>query len=117
MLMKSGGTSVSRMRFFSTAHWPDEAFAEADGRRRRLVAVRVARQQLELHARRRRVHVIDRALLRIDQRRDLGEQHLPYRVELALALEHAGEPREVGLEPVLLAVALAWFRAGWRSSC
>ena len=22
MVMKSGGTSVSRMRFFSTAHWP-----------------------------------------------------------------------------------------------
>ena len=53
--------------------------------------------------------VIDGALVGIDQRRQLGEEHLPHGVQLALALEHAGEFGEVGLQPVLLAVALGGF--------
>ena len=50
--------------------------------------------------------MVDRALLGLDQRRQLGQQHLADGAQLALALEHAGEPGEVGLQPVLLAVAL-----------
>ena len=50
--------------------------------------------------------MVDGALMGIDQRRQLGEQHLTHGVQLALALEHAGELGEVGLQPVLLAVAL-----------
>ena len=68
--------------------------------------MRVAREQPELRLVVGGVEVIDRSLLRVDQRRELGEQHLADGVQLALALEHAGELREVGLEPVLLAVAL-----------
>ena len=52
------------------------------------------------------VEVVDGALLRVHQRRQLGQQHLADGVQLALALQHAGELGEVGLQPVLLAVAL-----------
>ena len=44
--------------------------------------------------------------LRIDQRRQFGEQHAADHREIALALEHVGEAREIGLEPVLLFVAI-----------
>ena len=50
--------------------------------------------------------MIDRALVGIHQRRQLGQQQLADGAQLALALQHAGEPRQVRLQPVLLAVAL-----------
>ena len=53
--------------------------------------------------------MVDGALVGIDQRGQLGEEHLAHGVQLALALEHAGELGEVGLQPVLLAVALGGF--------
>ena len=53
--------------------------------------------------------MIDRSLLRLDERRELGQQHLTDGLQLALALQHAGELREVRLQPVLLAVALRRF--------
>ncbi len=37
---------------------------------------------------------------------ELGQQHLADRLQVALALEHAAEPREVRLQPVLLGVAV-----------
>ena len=47
--MKSGGTSVSRMRFFSTAHWPTRPSPSADASRlSRCRLVRVAGEQPEL---------------------------------------------------------------------
>ena len=52
------------------------------------------------------VHLVDRALLRVDQRRQFREQHLAHGDQVALALQHAGELGEVGLQPVLLLVAL-----------
>ena len=52
------------------------------------------------------LHLVDRALLRVDQRRQLREQHPAHRDEVALALQHARELRQVGLQPVLLLVAL-----------
>ena len=42
----------------------------------------------------------------LDQRRQLGQQHPADGAEVALALQHVGEPGEVGLQPVLLGVAL-----------
>ena len=53
--------------------------------------------------------MVDGALVGVDQRRQLGEQHLADGVQLALALQHAGEFGEVGLQPVLLAVAFGGF--------
>ena len=54
----------------------------------------------------RAVHHVDDALLRIDQRRELRQQQLADRDQVALSLHHAAELREVGLQPVLLGVAL-----------
>ena len=70
--------------------------------------MRVAGEQRQRRRRRRRVaqHLVDRALLRVDQRRQLREQQLADGDQVALALEHAGELGEVGLQPVLLLVAL-----------
>ena len=53
-----------------------------------------------------RLHLVDDALLRIDERREFREQHAADGAEIALALQHAGETSEVGLEPVLLLVAV-----------
>ena len=51
-------------------------------------------------------HLVDRALLRVDERRQLGQQQLADGDEIALALQHARELREVRLQPVLFLVAL-----------
>ena len=46
--MKSGGTSLSRMRFFSTAHWPTRPSPSGDlVQERQVAAVRVAGEQPE----------------------------------------------------------------------
>ena len=48
IVMKSGGTLVSRMRFFSTAHWPTRPSPRRDLFQEWLVpTVRVAREQLQ----------------------------------------------------------------------
>jgi hypothetical protein len=49
---------------------------------------------------------VDDAVLRIDQRRQLRQQHAADDAEVALALQHVGEARQVGLQPVLLGVAV-----------
>ena len=43
-------------------------------------------------------------MLRADQRRQLGKQQLRHGQQVALALHHAGELGDVGLQPVLLGV-------------
>ena len=53
-----------------------------------------------------RLHLINDALLRINERRQLREQHAADGAEIALTLQHAREASEVGLEPVLLFVAV-----------
>src|SRR6185312_4959436 len=65
----------------------------------------VARQQLQ---RRRAVALqeIDHAILGVDQRRELRQEHGADGREIALALQHVGEAGEIGLEPVLLGVAV-----------
>ena len=51
-------------------------------------------------------HEIDDAVLSLDQRREFREQQAPDGGEVALALKHVGEAREVRLQPVLFGVAL-----------
>ena len=51
-------------------------------------------------------HLVDHALLGIDERGKFGQEHLANRRQVALALQHAGESREVGLQPVLFVVAV-----------
>ena len=51
-------------------------------------------------------HLIDGAVLRAHQGRQLREQHLADRRQIPLALHHAGEPCQVGLQPVLLGVLI-----------
>ena len=45
-------------------------------------------------------------MLRLDQRRQFGEQHAAHGRQIALPLQHVRETGEVGLEPVLLGVAI-----------
>ena len=52
------------------------------------------------------VHLINRAVLRAHERRQLRQQHAADGGEIALSLEHVGEPGEVGLQPVLLGVLI-----------
>jgi hypothetical protein len=49
---------------------------------------------------------IEHSLVGIHQRRQLGQQHPPNRLEIALALQHSGDAGQVGLEPVLLGVGV-----------
>ena len=51
-------------------------------------------------------HLIDHALLRVHQGRQLGQQHAAHGAQIALSLQHAGEARQVGLQPILLGVAV-----------
>ena len=51
-------------------------------------------------------HLIDDAKLGTHQRRQFGEQQPADRGQVALALQHVGELGEVGLQPVLLGVAV-----------
>ena len=56
-----------------------------------------------------RVAVLDeeeRAVLGADHRRDLAHDQLGHGLDVALALEHARDPGQVGLQPVLLRVDL-----------
>ena len=95
------------MRCFSRAHWPDQALAEAElvGE---VLALRVAVAGLvaqhRLAARSSLVERVEDAVLRGDERRQLGQDHARDRGQVALALEHAREALEVGLQPVLLGV-------------
>src|SRR5208282_4307491 len=49
----------------------------------------------------------DGALIGLNQRAQFAKQDLTDRVQFALSLKHAAEFREVGLQPVLLAVAFS----------
>ena len=54
----------------------------------------------------RRLGEEERPVLGVHHRRDLAHDQLGHRGEVALALEHPGDARQVGLQPVLLGVAL-----------
>jgi hypothetical protein len=53
-----------------------------------------------------RGHLINGTLLRINEWREFGQEHLAYGVKIALPLEHARKFREIRLQPILLFVAL-----------
>ena len=71
-------------------------------------ALGVAGEELKRTARRSLAfrHLVNGALLRLHQRHQIGQQRLGDGEEIALPLEHAGEARDVGLQPILLAIAL-----------
>src|SRR5690349_15326470 len=82
----------------------DQALAQLDDAG--VGAIGIAGKQLQLEISFDLRKVINGALVGVDERRQLGQKHLADRAQLALTLEHAGELGEVGLQPVLLAVAL-----------
>ena len=99
------------MRSFSSAHWPTRpspSWKTFETLFRSLIGVAGEQLQQRLIAILRIVDIED-ALLRVDQRRQLGEHQLADGEQVALALHHAGEPRDVGLQPVLLGVLAGGF--------
>ena len=74
-----------------------EALAKADGLGESFAAMRVAGEQPQADVLVAAGEMIDAALLGVDQWCQLGQEHLAYRVQLALALQHAGEFGEVCL--------------------
>ena len=85
----------------------DQPFAELEAIRHRLaLAVRVAGEQLELRLLAAGVEDVEDAVLGGHHRRELGEDHAADRQQVLLALQHAAELGEVGLQPVLLGVLL-----------
>ncbi len=52
-------------------------------------------------------HLVDHTLLSVDQRRQFRQQHATDSSQIALALQHSREPRQIRLEPVLLRVAIS----------
>ena len=94
------------MRRLSLAHCPMNPCPRCELLRELVPGrFRVAGQQLE-HRLRLDVHLVDDALVRVDERHELAEQQLADGRQIALPLQHPGEPGEVGLQPVLLGVAV-----------
>jgi hypothetical protein len=54
----------------------------------------------------RHLHQVQHGVLGRHERRQLRQQHARHGHDVALTLQHAGQAREVGLEPVLLGIAL-----------
>ena len=93
------------MRRFSCAHWPDQALAHLElAAACRAFVVRIAGHQLQRRLVLGGFGDVERAVLRIDQRRQFRQQQLRDGQQIALALQHAGEPGDVGLQPVLVGV-------------
>ena len=85
---------------------PEQPLADGDVHRMPVLAV-VGEAGDALQARQRvGRHLVDDALMRRHQRRQLGQQQPADRGEVALALQHVREAREVRLQPVLLRVAI-----------
>ena len=53
-----------------------------------------------------RVNQVDDAILRGNLRSQFRKEHSTDRRQIALPLQHVGEPREIGLQPILFGVAL-----------
>ena len=84
----------------------DQTFAKAQGLRMAVSAiVGIGRQQPE-PLRFLASHLIDDALVSVHQRRQFGQQKPADRGQIALALQHIGEFGEVGLQPILLGIAI-----------
>ena len=86
---------------------PDDTLAEREAPRLSgPVRVGIARELAQVRSAALVRDDIHDALLRAHQRSELLEQHLADGAQVALALHHAAELREVRLEPVLLGVAV-----------
>ena len=85
----------------------DQAFADADGVGMARPRIGVDRQEIQRAlALLVGLGLVDHRLMRADERRQLAQQQAADRAEVALALQHVGELGEVGLQPILLGVAL-----------
>ncbi len=85
----------------------DKSLAELETCRvRRLAPFRVNGEQRQDRLALVGIHLVDNPLMGTDQRRQLRQQHLADQRQVALPLQHVGEARQVGLQPVLLGVAL-----------
>ena len=85
-----------------------QAFAEGE-LHRDVLALLVGIGGLQRQVSRRSIrpdHAVEDAVLSMHQRRQLGQDHLRDGHQVTLALQHAGEPSQVGLQPVLLVVLL-----------
>ena len=103
--MKSPGTFWSRIGRLSAAAWPTRPSRRLNSRLQRVVALgAVARDQLELGVLLLALGDVEDAVLGVHQRRQLGHDQVRDGGEVALALEHAREAGEVGLEPILLRI-------------
>jgi hypothetical protein len=84
---------------------PHQPGAEAElGRRAGIGIDRVAGEQLQSRLGDAAIEQVEDRALRVHHRRQLGEDQSSHREQVALALQHAAELGEVGLEPVLLRV-------------
>jgi hypothetical protein len=52
------------------------------------------------------VPLIGNPLLRVHPRSKFGKQHAPHRSQIALPLQYAGKPGQVGLEPILFRISI-----------
>jgi len=68
--------------------------------------VRIRRQQLQCLRRTVGLDLVNDAVLRLDQGRQFRQHHPAHGRQIALPLQHVGEAREIGLEPILLGVAV-----------
>ena len=85
----------------------DQALADPESIRDALAfAIGVGVGELEDRSAVLGIHQEERAVMRGDQRRQLRHDHSRHCFEVLLPLHHAGEFRQVGLEPVLLLVLL-----------
>jgi len=66
----------------------------------------IRRQQLQCAGGAVGLHLIDDAVLRADQRASSDSSMRPTVGQVAAALQHVGEARQIGLEPVLFGVAI-----------
>ena len=104
-----GGKSVISMRALFGGALADEAFSHPQLPQMTICAIASeGGEQHQSSAESSDLHLINHALLSIHQRRQLGKQHSAYGGQIALALQHAGKPSEVRLEPVLFGVVCRW---------
>src|SRR4029079_1428552 len=89
----------------------DEAVAEAPDVRDALALLeRVAREQAKDLTLVVALRHVERTVVRVHERSELVEDLARHRQEVALTLQHTGDPREVRLQPVLLLVDLRGLR-------
>ena len=86
---------------------PDQALAEAQSLRVTICTIiGIGAEELKPLMLLFAVHLVDDALMSVDERRQFGQQQAAYGRQITLALQHVGELGEVGLQPILLGIAI-----------